>query len=299
VDGALNIDKPAGVTSHDVVNKVRRILQTKKVGHAGTLDPMATGVLLVCVGQATRIAEFLMGAEKEYEGVMTLGATTDTEDSSGRVEREADASSVTEDQVAQVLPKFLGEISQVPPMVSAVHHEGKRLYELARQGKVVDREPKLVSVRRIEMLSFEPGDRPKVTLRVVCSKGLYIRTLFADFGEALGVGAHMSGLRRTRIGRFVIADAINLDTLAAMAESGGLEQVVIPMAEALAEFPGVAVSEESAADVKYGRTLPMLEEPAPPEASTVRLMRGNCLIALAKVVRLADQVVLQPDKVFI
>jgi tRNA pseudouridine55 synthase len=296
--GVLNIDKPAGITSHDVVNKIRRAMHIKRVGHAGTLDPMATGVLLVCVGRATRIVEFLMGAEKEYEGEMTLGLTTDSEDSSGTPEREEDASWVTREHIEQALPEFLGDILQIPPMVSAAHHEGKRLYQLAREGKVVDREPRQVRVMSIDLLSFRPGTRPSATLRVVCSKGVYIRTLFADIGQSIGVGAHMSALRRTRIGRFRVNEAMSVDTLADIAEHGGGGDALISMAEALNDIPQFDLSPEMAEDVMHGRAISAPESSALTNDSVVRLVQGTELIALAKVEVHGDTSVLQPDKVF-
>ncbi|MDO8586247.1 MAG: tRNA pseudouridine(55) synthase TruB [Armatimonadota bacterium] len=297
MDGVLNLDKPAGVTSHDVVNRVRRIVGIRRVGHAGTLDPLATGVLLVCVGQATRIVEYLMDAEKEYEGTMVLGASTDTEDSSGAIHSEADASAITNERIARVLPRFTGQIPQTPPMVSAAHYQGERLYKLARDGITVPREPRQVTVKEIELLEFEPGVRARAKLRVVCSKGVYIRTLFADIGAALGVGAHMSQLRRTRIGRFVIAEAVNLDALAQIEECGRLGDALIPMTDALAEFPEIVISSEAFENVRRGRMIP-----APDDISgglLIRLTRGNALVGLAKVVRSGEGVALQPVKVFV
>jgi len=298
VDGVLNLDKPAGMTSHDVVNAVRRILGMKRVGHAGTLDPLATGVLLVCVGQATRIVEYLMDAEKEYEGAMTLGVTTDTEDSSGQAQSETDASTVTREQIAATLPSFAGEIMQAPPMVSAAHYQGRRLYELAREGTVVARESRPVTVKEIELLSFEPGVHPKAALRVVCSKGLYIRTLFSDIGAALGVGAHMSQLRRARIGRHVIVNAINLDRLAQLAEVGEVQDAVIQMSEALCGFPEIAISGESVEDVRHGRALPVPEGLDVAVGPVTRLTEDGVLVALASAVASKGGAVLQPVKVF-
>lgn len=294
--GVLNINKHGGVTSHDIVSRVRRILGIKRVGHTGTLDPMATGVLLVCVGQATRIAEYLMAGEKEYVGVMTLGATTDTEDSSGVVLSEASASAITREDIERVIPRFIGVIEQIPPMVSAAHHEGKRLYDLARQGQVVDREARQVEIREIEMLSFEPGERATATMRVVCSKGVYIRTLFADIGAALGVGGHMSALTRTRVGTCILENAIDLYMLEQRAAEGSLYGVLVPMAEALADMPMVALTDAMAEDVRFGRSVPCNEDEAPD--GLVRLMHDGSLLALSKIVEVTGHKALQPVKVF-
>ncbi|MDO8685018.1 MAG: tRNA pseudouridine(55) synthase TruB [Armatimonadota bacterium] len=318
MDGVLNIDKPAGITSHDVVSRVRRILKIKRVGHAGTLDPMATGVLLVCIGHATRIAEYLVDAEKEYEGVITLGVTTDTQDSTGNILSEADASHITKEQLLSVLPEFTGRILQIPPMVSAAHHEGKRLYQLAREGKVVDRKPREVEVKQIELLDFQPtpvvsgnpfpetqteqpspSNRPNAIFRVTCSKGVYIRTLFADIGAALGVGAHMSRLRRTRIGRFVIDKSMNLDILAQAAVEGKAENLVITMAEALADMPEVIISPESLEAVRHGQAFHPPDDFVAGEGEITRIMLDSDLVALARVVKQDEGVVLQPAKVFI
>jgi tRNA pseudouridine55 synthase len=298
VHGVLNINKHGGVTSHDIVARVRRILGAKRVGHAGTLDPMATGVLLVCVGHATRIAEYLMAGEKEYVGVMTLGATTDTEDSSGAVTSETSASAITREDVERVIPRFIGVIEQIPPMVSAAHHEGKRLYDLARQGQVVDREARQVEIAEIEMLSFEPGERANATMRVVCSKGVYIRTLFSDIGAALGVGAYMSALTRTRVGLCVLENAINLDMLEQRMAEGSLDGTLVPMAEALADMPMIPLTEAMAEDVKFGRAVQWNESEVPAD-NLVRLMLGGSLLAVAKIVEAGGIKVIQPVKVFL
>lgn len=296
--GVLNIDKPAGITSHDVVNKVRKALHIKRVGHAGTLDPMATGVLLVCVGQATRIVEFLMNAQKEYVGEMTLGVTTDTEDSMGKPEQEVDASWVTQEHIERALPEFLGDILQIPPMVSAAHYEGKRLYQLAREGKTVDREPRQVHISSVDLKDFQSGDRPTATLRVTCSKGVYIRTLFAGIGQSIGVGAHMSVLRRTRIGRFLVEDAVSLDSLSELAEAGRAEEALIPMANALNDIYPVDLTTQDAEDVRHGRAILTPNGLALADSTVVRLMLDSELVALAKVVIHGDASVFQPDKVF-
>ena len=252
MNGVLNIDKPTGMTSHDVVGRIRRLASMKRVGHAGTLDPDATGVLLVCLGQATRIADYLANEGKAYRASLALGVTTSTEDSSGEVLTRADASHLTEAHLAAVLPQFIGEIAQTPPMVSAVHHEGKRLYELARQGITVVRAARAITIERIALSGFTPGEIALATLDVVCGKGTYIRTLCADIGAALSVGGHMAALRRTRIGSFSIDSAVPLADLT----PDLLSQHLISSVQALASFPSYHLTDEvEADDIRHGRSL--------------------------------------------
>jgi tRNA pseudouridine55 synthase len=279
INGVLNIDKPAGMTSHDVVARVRRALRTKRVGHAGTLDPDATGVLVVAVGQATRLLPFLPTEPKEYVARLLLGVATTTEDASGEVTAEADASAVIEEALRAVLPRFIGEIQQVPPMVSAVHHEGRRLYELAREGVTVERQARTVTVHTIEPSDFAPGPRAEATLRVVCGGGTYIRTLCADIGAALGGGlpAHMKTLRRTRVGLFRLADALPLDRLE---EEGA--SALLPVERAL-DLPAVHIDDAAAALLNNG--MAVRSATAPPNLGadgTVMLLHGDRLRALAR-----------------
>jgi tRNA pseudouridine55 synthase len=248
-DGFLNIDKPAGMTSHDVVARVRRLLKTKRAGHAGTLDPDAIGVLVVAVGQATRLLPHLPTEPKEYIARIAFGVATDTEDASGKTVEEADASGLTEDALRPVLPRFFGEIQQIPPMVSAVHHEGRRLYELAREGVTVEREPRTVTIHAIELSDFTLGPRAEATLRVVCGGGTYIRTLCVDIGKALGLPAHMKTLVREAVGSFRRQDAFSLEELA---ERG--TDALLPMERAL-NLPTVAVSDEDAARLDNGQAV--------------------------------------------
>lgn len=210
MDGILNINKPAGITSHDVVIEVRKRFKMRKVGHAGTLDPDATGVLVVCLGKATKTVQFLLNDEKEYESVLILGISTHTQDSSGTIIKKVDNFRVSEEEIREAAKRFEGEQEQIPPMVSAVHYRGKRLYDLARQGKVVPRKP-----RKINILSFNITKIkiPEVRFSIVCSKGTYIRTICSDLGDALGCGAHQAKLVRIRAGRFHIKDSLTLDEL--------------------------------------------------------------------------------------
>ena len=210
VSGMLLIDKPVGWTSFDVVNFVRSRFNVPKVGHCGTLDPAATGLLVLMLGAFTRKSEFFSGDDKSYEGTLELGRVTDSGDLDGEVVRTADCSGVTEDAVRKAFAEFTGEQLQTPPMVSAVKVGGKKLYELARKGVEVEREPRKIVISRFELLKFAS---PYCDFAVDCSKGTYIRTLCADVGEKLGCGGVLAKLRRTRSGRFSVADALSLETL--------------------------------------------------------------------------------------
>lgn len=255
--GVLVVDKPAGMTSHDVVNRVRRLLGTRRVGHAGTLDPMATGVLVLLAGNATRLADRLAASKKMYEAEILLGTRTDTQDSTGHILSETSAEGVAEEAFTRILKRFEGDQTQIPPMVSAIHSNGKRLYELARLGVEVERKPRPVLIEEITLLSFTPGDRATARIRVHCSAGTYIRTLASDIGEALGCGACMSALRRISSGRFGISDARTLKQLEAMSAQcpGGV--IPVPVARALHDIPQVRLTDELVRDIRFGRSLPV------------------------------------------
>ncbi|MEA2432605.1 MAG: tRNA pseudouridine55 synthase [Actinomycetota bacterium] len=244
MNGILVVDKPAGMTSHDVVDRVRKIFSTKKVGHGGTLDPDATGVLVLAVGYATRFIDYTKDAPKRYSATATLGASTTTQDSSGEVV-ESRPVDVTEDDVRAALKRFEGDIDQIPPMVSAVKIGGEALYRKARRGEEVDRPPRRVTVHSVELLSY---DEPAAQIDVSCSGGTYIRTLIHDLGQELGCGAHMSLLRRTASGGFSLDDAVALDDLG--------PQHLRPLKDALRSLDSVTVSDEEARLVASGRRLP-------------------------------------------
>ena len=227
LDGLLLVDKPAGPTSHDIVAQIRRRFRIPKVGHGGTLDPMATGLLIILLGKGTKISERVMGHDKTYEGAFRLGVETDSQDADGRVVAEKDAAAITAAQVAEQMRLRLGDQMQMPPMVSAVKVAGVPLYKLARQGQTVERQPKLIHVYRFDLLDFTP---PDVRFVVECTKGTYVRTLAHDIGQTLGVGAHLVQLRRTRIGRFDVANASTLDELLARPT---LDGKILPLAAAL------------------------------------------------------------------
>ncbi len=206
----VNLNKDKGITSQDAVTMVRRIFKVKKAGHTGTLDPLATGVMLVCLNEATKISSLIESFEKEYLATAKLGESTDTLDAEGKIIRKACAFTITANDVEQTLSRFTGEIEQIPPMYSALKVSGKPLYKLARQGIEVDRKPRKVTVRVLEILGFAS---PFFTLRIVCSKGTYVRSLCSDIGDALGVGAHMTDLIRTRVGNFRIEDSAKIQEL--------------------------------------------------------------------------------------
>lgn len=225
IDGVLLVDKPSGPTSHDIVDKIRRHFRLSKVGHAGTLDPQATGLLVIMIGRCTKLANSLMSADKTYEGVIRLGIATDTQDAEGKVVREADPAQVTEELLAAEMKKLTGDIMQVPPMVSAAKKDGVPLYKLARQGKIVERRPKLVRIYEFTLRSFE---LPRACFFLRCSKGVYARTLCDDIGNTLKCGAHLENLRRLRSGEFNVQEAYTLEQLMAM-DRRQLSQIMVPL----------------------------------------------------------------------
>jgi tRNA pseudouridine55 synthase len=247
MNGIVIVDKPEGWTSQDVVSKLRGVLRTKRIGHGGTLDPMATGVLPVFVGRATRGVEFFEHAEKTYEATIRLGLTTDTEDTSGTVVREQEVH-ISEEEFLAVLPKFRGNIQQIPPMYSALKVNGQKLYDLARKGKEVERQPRDITIYELECLEFS-GDTAR--LRVRCSKGTYIRTLCKDIGEALGCGGCMAALRRVSAGEYTIEEAVPLQTLV---EAEDPEAWLRPVDSMFRNYPVVTLTEKQALRCRNGNS---------------------------------------------
>lgn len=247
--GILIVDKPEDWTSQDVVAKLRGALHERRAGHGGTLDPMATGVLPVFFGRATRAVEFFEHAEKTYETVLRLGLVTDTQDITGRVLEQRDAASVTEADVRAVLPRFLGPQKQVPPMYSAIKIGGKKLYELARKGQEVERKPRPITIHELELLDGAGADW---TLRVRCSKGTYVRTLCHDIGAALGCGGCMSSLRRTMAGGFTLRQAITMQQLLDFAAENDPQALLMPVDALFAQHPALIVTLAQAARIKNG-----------------------------------------------
>ncbi len=252
VQGILLFDKPLGESSNKALQKVKNLYYASKAGHTGSLDPLATGLLPICFGGATKVSGFLLDADKRYRVRIRLGETTATGDSEGDLLEQRPAGAVTAAQVAAVLERFLGEIEQVPPMYSALKHQGERLYKLARQGVEVEREPRRVTIHGIRLLSC---DLPEVELEVHCSKGTYIRTLAEDIGEALGCGAHVVGLRRTQVGPFSGEKMVDLATLQATAEQGreALDGLLLPVDSAIMDWPEVRLNSDSTFYIRQGQ----------------------------------------------
>lgn len=295
MDGVLNINKPKGPTSHDIVEMARKCLGIRKIGHAGTLDPLAEGVLLLCVGKATRISEYLMELPKEYIAEITFGVTTSTYDAEGEIISRSDIT-VTQEEIKKVLNKFVGEIEQVPPPASAIHHKGKRLYELARRGENIELQPRKVYVYKMELLNFIPEGQIGM-FRIVCSKGTYIRAIARDLGEILQCGAYLSNLLRTRVGSFSIRDAIPASELKRENRERILADL-IPMGMALTHLPLLQVDTEKARKVSHGNSLPLPGKMfSLGDKVKVTDEKGN-LISIGRVVINRGKVFLQPEKVF-
>ncbi len=261
MEGILNIDKPQWLSSHDVVARVRRICGTRRVGHAGTLDPLATGVLLVCVGRATRLSEYLMGQQKTYKATVRLGQTTNTYDAEGDVEEERPFVHTSSSDIEDSLNAFRGPIEQLPPIYSAIKVKGQPMYKLARQGKEVERRPRPVTIYKLDLLDWTP---PFLKLHVVCSTGTYIRSLAHDIGQRLGCGGHITELRRTAVGDFAVSDAVSLETLAAYE----WQSFCFPSDQAVSNLPRLDTSETETNALLMGQRIPVM--PAQPKETLVR-----------------------------
>ncbi|MDR3579296.1 MAG: tRNA pseudouridine(55) synthase TruB [Oryzomonas sp.] len=284
MNGFVVIDKPPGITSHDVVSRVRRILGTRKVGHTGTLDPFATGVLPVAVNEGTKAIPFLDEGLKRYDALLRLGVKTDTLDMTGRVLHEADGTAVSLDRLGAVVESFVGEISQVPPMFSAIKRDGQPLYKLARKGQEVERQPRRVRIDTLEILSVS---LPLVALRMVCSRGTYVRSLADDMGAALGCGAALQELRRTSSGPFDIATSVTLEGLEEAVREGRADALCRTPFAALDHLDDIPLNDVGLAKIGHGRA-PGLEEtlvaawPACDSPHLVRLSSGGKLVAVAE-----------------
>lgn len=296
MDGILNLAKPAGWTSHDAVAFVRRLIQQRRVGHAGTLDPIATGVLLICIGQATRVADYLMTSPKTYCATLVLGVTTDTYDSTGQV---IDSRPVITDEngIRATLQQFIGDIEQVPPMYAALKHQGQPLYKLARRGITLERPARKVHIHSIIL---EQVQLPKVVIRVRCSSGVYIRSLAHDIGQALGCGAHMTALAREASGTFTLSAAIAPAAFEAAVAENRWSELLYPLDAALQAWPATTLDEAATQRVRQGQAVRLnLPPPASAEAAP-RLCRAydaqGRLVAV--MVYRADSNVWRPDKVF-
>ena len=254
ISGVLVVDKPVGMTSHDVVQAIRNGTGIRRAGHTGTLDPRASGVLVILVGPAVRLSEYVSASDKRYQAVIRLGASTDTYDADGRFTQQANAPvNVTEQQFEETLKQFIGEIEQTPPPYSAVKVQGRRAYDMARQGEEVDLAPRKITVHHLEVLEWAP---PEVVVDVHCSSGTYVRSLANDMGNALGCGAYLIGLRRTKSGRFSLRDATPLRKLQEAFQAGNWYQLLIPAAEALADWPAIELDPDQVEAIKHGHRVP-------------------------------------------
>ena len=274
VNGILLLDKPAGITSNAALQAVKKLYRARKAGHTGSLDPLATGLLPICFGEATKISGFLLDADKDYRVTCKLGERTTTGDAEGELLEQRPVEGVTEKNVRRVMEGFIGDIEQIPPMYSALKHKGERLYKLARQGIEVEREARQVKILEMELLDFSP---PQVTFRVHCSKGTYVRTLMEDMGEMLGCGAHVVGLRRLGVGPFDDAGMVDMESLEALAAGGmsglaELDKLLLPLESGLAQWPDVRLSGDAAFYLRQGQ--PVLV-PRAPTSGWVRLYEGE------------------------
>lgn len=297
--GIIPLLKPPGMTSHDCVNRLRRILNMKKIGHTGTLDPSVTGVLPMCIGHATRVAEFIQDLPKEYVGTVSIGRSTTTEDADGEtILDEPVTKQVDENHVREVLNSFLGTIEQIPPMYSAVKVNGKRLHELAREGKEVERKAREVEIYKIDVLSMTLAPPyPEVTMHVKCSKGTYIRTLCVDIGKKLGFPAHMKNLQRVASGPFRLKDCFTFEEIQEAVNGGRIDTVLKPIDWALLQYPEITVASNHAVDILNGKKLRLYE--SFPENQLIRVYSSEKkFLALYKVVQVEGEVWGKPEKVF-
>ncbi len=288
--GFLAVDKPRGLTSHDVVAQVRRGTDIKRIGHAGTLDPMATGVLVLCLDEGTRLAEYLTAHDKEYVATVRFGVETDTYDADGQIVATADAGHLTREMIEVALDRFRGEILQVPPMYSAIKQAGVRLYALARAGEEVERAPRPVTIYALELLDWSP---PDAIIRVVCSVGTYIRSLGRDLGAALEVGAHLIALRRTRSGE--IGDPVNWETLLEAFQARTWQRFVFNETLPLREIPLLMVDDAAVARLQHGQTIPAPTDQSLPDTAPIRMYNSaHRLVAIGQ--RQGEHI--RPVKVF-
>lgn len=290
VSGVLVVDKPTGMTSHDVVQVVRRGTGIRRAGHTGTLDPRASGVLVILLGPAVRLSEFVSASDKRYQATIRVGSSTDTYDSEGTITDHNSDIDVSEEQFNEILQQFTGEIEQVPPPYSAVKVKGRKAYELARRGEEVELKPRIINVYSLEVLEWDP---PESVIDVYCSSGTYVRSLANDIGKALGTGAYLVGLRRTKSGRFTLRDAVPLRILREAFEAGDWYKNLIPAAEALADWPMVELDADQMEFVRHGHRIPA-------ESGQTGWARGvseqGDLVALMEVDE--DTLEWQPRKVF-
>ena len=295
MQGVINVLKPSGMTSHDIIKRLRKLLNIKKIGHSGTLDPAATGVLPVFVGRATKAIEFFEKDDKEYIAEICFGITTSTADAEGEVVNiYPHPFEINREELEKILVEFIGEIEQIPPMYSAVHYKGKKLYELARQGVTVEREPRRVRIYSIKVMSVSSTS---AVIEVICSKGTYIRTLCEDIGGKLGFGAHLLKLRRTRSGPFDIQNAFTLEQIEENIKNGTLEKVLLPVDKYLCNMPAVILEYPDDSFFIKGRLIHEdFSHLAKQEGKFVRVYNFEKFLGIAVVKSIEQQVVLQVYK---
>jgi tRNA pseudouridine55 synthase len=294
IDGILNINKLTGMTSHDVVARVRKLLKQKRVGHAGTLDPAASGVLPICVGQGTRVAEYLSESGKAYTADILFGIVTDTYDAEGAIVRTANTENLTLEQIQKALAGFLGPQLQMPPRYSAIKLQGQPAYKRMRAGEEITLEPRPIVLTQLDILAWQP---PKLTLAIECSKGTYIRSLAYDLGERLGCGAHLAGLIRTRSGPFILSDSITLDQLAEAVENGTIEQYLRAADSVLQQYPALTLDTATTERVLHGNAFPYDIDDSETKIELARVYDANGrFVAIAEWD--AERAMWQPTKVF-
>jgi len=257
ISGVLNVDKPIGMTSHQVVQVIRKGTHIKRAGHTGTLDPRASGVLVVLIGPAVRLSQYISAEDKRYQAIIKFGEKTDTYDAEGKITGTSDVD-ITHDQLEEALKQFVGEIKQVPPPYSAIKIKGKHAYDLARKGEEVILEPRLINVHSLELLEW---NSPEAIVDIHCSSGTYVRSLAYDLGEVLECGAYLTGLRRTKNGRFSLRESVTLSKLTEAFETNSWYQYMIPAAEALLDWPSITLSNKEVESVKHGLRIPREDGP--------------------------------------
>ena len=294
ISGALVVDKPVGMTSHDVVQAIRNGTGLRRAGHTGTLDPRASGVLVILVGPAVRLSEYVSASDKRYQAIIRLGGSTDTFDAEGLVTPTKDPVNVTEAQFEEALQTFVGEIEQTPPPYSAVKVQGRKAYEMAREGEEVELAPRKITVHHLEVLEWAP---PEVVIDVHCSSGTYVRSLANDLGVMLGCGAYLVGLRRTKSGRFSLRDSVPLRKLQEAFTAGNWYQYLIPAAEALGDWPAVELNPDEVEGVRHGHRVKVVGEPT--ETKVRGVSTQGELVALMEITINEDgSREWQPKKVF-
>lgn len=295
MDGVINLFKPRGMTSHDAVKILRKILKTKKIGHIGTLDPNASGVLPLCIGKATRIVEYLQDLDKEYIAELTLGLRTDTQDTEGRVIATSDKE-VDESLIYTIMEKYVGNLSQIPPMYSALKYKGKKLYELAREGKTVDRQPRNIKIYEQKIIAIQ--DCKSILFYVKCSRGTYIRTLCDDIGMDLGTYGYMSYLIRTGVGNFKINDSYSIEYIEKISKDN-INRIIIPMDKALVHLDEFHVEDRFYGKLISGNIIKVKPDHMDKINENLRIYCKNRFIGVGKLVTKDSNIYLKMDKVFV